>query len=225
MAERNPYYDGRTVYCLQVSQLRMGDIVLTRNRQSLSKMGRKQSAVIAIVGASNFSHAAICSQPPTLIEAIGPGVSTLSIANSFYHAEIDVRVLRYNDESIARRAGIEAGLFLGKGYSVAMAVKSVLPAAADASMRIAFCTVLLNGGSCNSDTKPQRICLGISHRCVLAQFANSTSVKPVSIKLTGPSGVFPSRPAPSSASRAFNRAIQMLPTALASRGARAVGSR
>lgn len=145
MSERDPYYDGRTVFSLQVAQLRPGDIVLTRNRRDPDKTGRKQSAVIAVAGASNFSHAAICSQPPTLIEAIGPGVSTLSIANSFYHAERDVRVLRYKGETIARRAAAKAGLFLGKGYSVAMAVKSVSPAAADAStpMIKTFCSALV----------------------------------------------------------------------------------
>lgn len=145
MLERDPYYDGRAVFALQVSLLRPGDIVLTRNRRDPNKKGRNHSAVIAFAGASNFSHAAICSQPPTLIEAIGPGVSTLSIANSFYHAERDVRVLRYKDKAIARRAAAKAGLFLGKGYSVAMAVKSVTPAAADASapMIRTFCSALI----------------------------------------------------------------------------------
>lgn len=145
MAERDPYYDGRTVFSLQVTQLRPGDIVLTRNRRDPAKRGRKQSAAIALAGASNFSHAAICSQPPTLIEAIGPGVSTLSIAKCFYHAERDVRVLRYADETTARRAAAKAGLFLGKGYSVAMALKSVSPAAPDASapMSKTFCSALV----------------------------------------------------------------------------------
>lgn len=145
MAEHDPYYDGRTVFSLQVAQLRPGDIILTRNRRGPSKMGRKQSAVIATAGTSNFSHAAISSQPPTLIEAIGPGVSTLSVANTFYHDERDVRVLRYQDERIARQAAAKAGFFLGKGYSVAMAVKSVTPAAAEASapMIRTFCSALV----------------------------------------------------------------------------------
>lgn len=145
MTEHDPYYDGRTVYSLQVAQLRPGDIVLTRNRRDPHRKGRKQSAVIAASGASIFSHAAICSQPPTLIEAIGPGVSTLSVANSFYHEERDVRVLRYADETIARRAAAKAGLFLGKGYSVVMAIKSVTPAASDASAPTirTFCSALV----------------------------------------------------------------------------------
>jgi uncharacterized protein YycO len=145
MAKYNPYYDGRTVFSLQVAKLRPGDIVLTRNRRDPNMKGRAQSAVIAVAGASNFSHAAICSQPPTLIEAIGPGVSTLSIANTFYHAESDVRVLRYADETTARAAAAKAGLFLGKGYSVAMAIKSVSPTATDASapMIKTFCSALV----------------------------------------------------------------------------------
>lgn len=143
--ERNPFYDGRTVFSLDVAQLRSGDIVLTRNRRDERKMGRTQSSVIAAAGRSNFSHALICSQPPTMIEAIGHGVSTLSIANSFYHQERDVRVLRYGDPVIARRAAAKAGLFLGKGYSVRMAINSVLPGAADARQPMikTFCSALI----------------------------------------------------------------------------------
>jgi hypothetical protein len=143
--EHNPYYDGRTVFALQAAQLHPGDIVLTRNRHGFDDKGCKQSAIIAAAGRSNFSHAAICSQPPTLIEAIGPGVSTLSIANTFYHAAGDVRVLRYADETVARRAAAKAGLFLGKGYSVPMAIKSISPAAANAStpMIQTFCSALV----------------------------------------------------------------------------------
>jgi hypothetical protein len=131
IADRDPYYDGRTVFILEVARVRPEDIILTRNRRNARVLGRNRSALIAVAGRSNFSHASICSQPPTLIEAIGPGVSTMSLANTFYHSEAHVRVLRYSDEVTARRAAAKAVLFLGKGYFVAMAVKSVLPARID----------------------------------------------------------------------------------------------
>jgi hypothetical protein len=143
--EHNPFYDGLTVFCFDVSQLQPGDIILTRNRRDENKIGRTQSSVIAAAGRSNFSHALICVQPPTMVEAIGSGVSTISIANSFYHEERDVRVLRYHDPVVARRAAAKAGLFLGKGYSVRLAIQSVLPTIAVASkpMVKTFCSALV----------------------------------------------------------------------------------
>ncbi|EIE53006.1 hypothetical protein C357_00789 [Citreicella sp. 357] len=144
-ADHNPFYDGRTVFSLDVAQLRPGDIVLTRNRLDESSKGCIQSSVIAVAGKSNFSHALICAQPPTMIEAIGSGVSTLSIANTFFHEERDVRVLRYGDPIISKRAAAKAGLFLGKGYSVRMAIKSVLPSntGANEPMVKTFCSALV----------------------------------------------------------------------------------
>lgn len=144
--EHNAFYDGRTVFCLEAEKLRPGDVILTRNRRGDSIKGRMKSSVIAAAGNSNFSHALICSQPPTMIEAIGPGVSTLSIVRTFYHEKCDVRVLRYSDPVISRRASAKAGLFLGKGYSVKMAIQSVLPIAADTkeSMVETFCSALIS---------------------------------------------------------------------------------
>lgn len=144
--EHNAFYDDRTVFYLDSTRLCPGDIILTRNRTDDSTKGRMKSSVIAAAGKSNFSHALICSQPPTMIEAIGPGVSTLSIIRVFYHEERDVRVLRYIDPVISRRASAKAGMFLGKGYSVRMAIQSVLPVAADAEepMVSTFCSALIS---------------------------------------------------------------------------------
>lgn len=150
--KRNPYYDGRTVFHIDAAQLRSGDIILTRNRRGESKMRRFLSAIIAVAGKSNFSHALICSQPPTMIEAIDSGVSTFSIARSFYHEKRDVQVLRYKDPVISRRASAKAGLFLGKEYSVEMAIRSVSPVAAGANepMVKTFCSALVAAAYCGS---------------------------------------------------------------------------
>lgn len=45
--EHNPYYDGRSVFGLDVKMLRSGDIILTRNRRNKSKIARAQSWIIA----------------------------------------------------------------------------------------------------------------------------------------------------------------------------------
>lgn len=141
----NPHYDGKTVFFLDVAKLLPGDIILTRNRLGESKMGRKQSSIIAAFGKSNFSHAMICLVPPTMIEAISSGVSTHSVANSFYHEEDNVRVLRYCNPKFSELAAGKAALSMGKPYSVRMAIKSILPELQDANepQVKTFCSALV----------------------------------------------------------------------------------
>lgn len=141
----NPFYDDRMVFFLDVAKLLPGDIILTRNRYSKDKANRHQSTIIAGACGSYFSHAMICQVPPTMIEAISSGVSTHSVARSFYHDEGNVRVLRYSDSEISRLAGAQAGLVLGKGYSVSMAITSVFPFAvySDVPQAETFCSALV----------------------------------------------------------------------------------
>ncbi|MBV1886433.1 MAG: hypothetical protein KUG61_05075 [Parvibaculaceae bacterium] len=79
-----------------------------------------------------------------MIEAVRSGVSTHSVANSFYHEKCNVCVLRYCDPVFSRLAAAKAGLFLGKGYSVQLAIKSILPDFMDASepQMKTFCSAL-----------------------------------------------------------------------------------
>jgi hypothetical protein len=125
MTERNPRYDGLHVFKPDLRELRAGDIILTKNAEGASSKGRLQSDLIARVTGGNFSHALLCTTPPTLIEAIGEGVSNISAQVCFAHDLKHVRVLRYGDQRIASAAASAAMRLFGQQYSVSTAVRSI----------------------------------------------------------------------------------------------------
>lgn len=129
MIARNPRYDGLYVFKPDLTKLLSGDIFLTRNAESTSFKGKAQSDTIATAIGGNFSHALLCTTPPTLIEAIGDGVSHVTAQNCFAHDLKHVRVLRYKNKKIAKTAGSIALRFLGKGYSLRSAIRSAIPSA------------------------------------------------------------------------------------------------
>jgi hypothetical protein len=144
MVEKNPRYDNLLIFKPDLSKLRSGDVILTKNVETNSLKGRIQSATIARVTGGNFSHALLCTMPPTLIEAIGDGVSNISAQICFTHDLKHIRVLRYADAGIASRAGTAASRFLGKGYSVKEAVRSLIPeASVQADNDQTFCSALV----------------------------------------------------------------------------------
>lgn len=120
-------YDDRIVYLPRVDLLRPGDILLTRNAEAERRRDMKQSDIIQRMTGGRFSHALICSSPPAFIEAVGSGVSILSMARSFTHDVENVRLLRLPDADIAARAAQLAQDEVGRDYSVARAVGSILP--------------------------------------------------------------------------------------------------
>ena len=126
MVERNPKYDGLHVLRLDLSRLNSGDVLLTRNVETASFIGKFVSDRIAKATRGNFSHALLCTRPPTLIEAIGHGVSNISGQICFAHDLKNVRLLRYHDSAIAGEAGSAALSFLGRKYSVYAALRSIL---------------------------------------------------------------------------------------------------
>jgi hypothetical protein len=65
MAERNPRYDGLDVFKPDLNKLLSGDVFLTRNAVSTSFKGKVQSDAIANATGGNFSHALLCTIPPT----------------------------------------------------------------------------------------------------------------------------------------------------------------
>jgi hypothetical protein len=115
------------VFLPNVGEIRAGDILLTFNAESEDRKGSKRSRAIATATGGRFSHALVCSTPPTFAEAIGPGVSTLSLARCFAHDLANVRVLRYPDPEVAFRAARLVQLEIGRDYSIARAVRSVFP--------------------------------------------------------------------------------------------------
>ena len=133
-------------------QLLHGDILLTRNREAADVSARLQSDVIAKVTGGDFSHALICSVPPTFVEALGNGVGNFSIQNGFAHAMRNVRVLRYPDAEIAKMAGNEAARVLGKGYSVADASHRYAPKMSTPphQMKLIFCSALVAAAFANA---------------------------------------------------------------------------
>ncbi len=125
--QRQTKYDGRMVYLPNVHDIRSGDILLTRNVESKDLQGLIQSGAIRVATLGRFSHALVCSRSPTFVEAIGTGVSTLSLARCFAHDIANVRVLRYPDYEIARKAGRLALSEIGRDYSFIQAIQSPFP--------------------------------------------------------------------------------------------------
>lgn len=127
MIERNPKYDGLYVYVIDLSKLKPGDVLLTRNAETAStKAGIKSSAIAKATGGS-YSHAMLCTVPPTFIEAVGHGVSNISAQRCFAHDLKNVRLLRYPNAAIAADAGSYALPYMGQHYSIRKAIQSILP--------------------------------------------------------------------------------------------------
>ncbi|WP_192711695.1 hypothetical protein [Methylobacterium sp. OAE515] len=123
----DPKFDGLKIFVADISLLRTGDVLLTRNRMTTSLNDRRQADIISVLSGGNFSHALLCTGSPTFIEAVGLGVSNLSLQNCYAHNLTDVRLLRHHDDSIASAAGNWALTRLGQNYSVRLAFESILP--------------------------------------------------------------------------------------------------
>jgi hypothetical protein len=127
MTERNPKYNGFFVYVFDGNKLQRGDVVLTRNVESSSFKGKAVSDAIAVGSRGDFSHALLCTTPPTLIEATDGGVSNINSHRCFVHDLKHVKVLRYPHAGVANAAASAALMSFGKGYSKRAAIASVLP--------------------------------------------------------------------------------------------------
>ncbi len=127
MPERNPRYDGTFVFIPDLTRIRRGDILLTRNPESSAFKGKAVSELIATATGGSFSHALLCTDPPTFIEAIQDFVSNISVQNCFVHDLSNVRVLRYSDRQIAETAASKALTLLGQKYSIRGAILSLIP--------------------------------------------------------------------------------------------------
>jgi hypothetical protein len=64
-------YDGLTLYLPDASQLRRGDILLTRCAEGDSKWGLAQAKLIRAASGGEFDHALICTAPPTFGAKMG----------------------------------------------------------------------------------------------------------------------------------------------------------
>lgn len=125
VADYNPDYDGRTVFLPNLSQLCAGDIVLTCAVESRDRRARAIDQRVREATGSVFSHAMICTSPPTFAEAGSEGVSAQSLLTCFVHALENVRVLRYPNQYVAGKAAALAQLGIGREYSFRQAMQSV----------------------------------------------------------------------------------------------------
>ncbi|VIO68830.1 hypothetical protein CI1B_23790 [Bradyrhizobium ivorense] len=127
MTEKNPRYNGLYVYVFDANKLECGDVILARNAESTSFKGKAVSDAIATGSRGDFSHALLCTTPPTLIEAIDSGVSNINSHNCFIHDPEHVRVLRYPNAAIASAAASAAMMSFAKAYSKRAAISSIVP--------------------------------------------------------------------------------------------------
>lgn len=125
--ERMEKYDGREIFLPNIANLLAGDILLSRNAESESRKALLQSSTIRRFTSGSFSHAMICSDPPTFVEAVGRGVGTLSLGRCFAHSLDNIRVLRYPDAAVAAEAARIAQFAIGQEYSVRLAMFSIVP--------------------------------------------------------------------------------------------------
>lgn len=116
-----------SVWMATVSRFRPGDILLTFNARSHDRRDLKTSRVIRRATGGTFTHALICVTPTTFAEAIGDGVSLLSMNRSFAHSISNICVLRYHNEELARKAARRAQLQVGREYSFGRATQAVNP--------------------------------------------------------------------------------------------------
>lgn len=147
-SEGNPsgasFYEGRSVILPDVARMLPGDILLTRTTKMLGPAKAVQSKAIRRRTGGSFSHALICSEPPVMVEAVGSGVSTLSLARCYAHEWASVQMLRHPDAAIAQAAASAAQLQVGRDYSVRRALRSAFPAIADRVADLGtFCSALV----------------------------------------------------------------------------------
>lgn len=125
VADYNPAYDGRMIFLPNLSQLCAGDIILTCAVESRDRRAHALAQRVTEATGSIFSHALICTSPPTFAEAGSEGVSAQSLLTCFVHSLENVRVLRYPDKYVAGKAAALAQLGIGREYSFRQAMQSV----------------------------------------------------------------------------------------------------
>lgn len=113
-------------FAFRTDRLRGGDVLLCTDRDSY------QSATIRRMTGGKFSHAAICTIPPLVIEANDPGVSEISLFRYSVRDRRNVRILRLwpnvpGAEATATAAAAEALIHRTRPYSTRGAITSILP--------------------------------------------------------------------------------------------------
>ncbi len=139
-----------TLWLPSVDKLLPGDVLFTRHIYGRSAQAVLQSKVIRKKTGGDFSHVAICTTPPVFIEAIGQGVSNISMSRCFAFDRDNVRVKRYHSSNVAAQAASWASPMLGQHYSVRKALATQLPIRAAADDRGTICSRLVRDAFANA---------------------------------------------------------------------------
>lgn len=123
-------------YLPLTDKIRPGDIILVRGDNLASKGIRAATR-------GQFSHAMICVDPPTMIEAVPGHVRNLTLSRCYIENIKNIRVLRYPDQSISVKAAREASLWLDMPYSFLAAICSLKNMPSRHSDRGVFCSRLV----------------------------------------------------------------------------------
>lgn len=131
------------LWLANAEEIHSGDMLFTRNIYAANPVEAAQSRTIRIVTKGQFSHVAICTQRPVFIEAIGQGVSNLSLSRCFAFDRENIQVRRYRDPNIAGAAARYATTLLGQRYSLRRAVATMRPGVAAVVDRGTICSRLV----------------------------------------------------------------------------------
>lgn len=108
------------MFILDMSVLRVGDILLTREKKIISKGVR-------LFSQGDYSHAMLYVARASYIHSDRAGVHSGNIQRKLFDRVDDVKVIRVNDEKYIRLACDYARNKIGTEYSIKDAIKSVLP--------------------------------------------------------------------------------------------------
>lgn len=108
------------MFILDMSVLRVGDILLTREKKFISKGVR-------LFSQGDYSHAMLYVARASYIHSDRDGVHSGNIQRKLFDRADDVKVVRVNDEKYIRLACDYARNKIGTEYSIKDAIKSVLP--------------------------------------------------------------------------------------------------
>lgn len=116
--------DDGTIYSLIPDEVYVGDVVLSAGSGIISWGIRKSTG-------SEFSHAALCTRPGMLLEAVAHGVMRRSVLATYVSRRKWIKVLRPNfsvvDQDTGRSLAHCAEALYGRGYSGRGAVASRFP--------------------------------------------------------------------------------------------------
>lgn len=129
-----------TIFAPRPERIRVGDIILTAGSGLVSGSIRKLTK-------SNFSHAALCTRPDMLLEALDTGVQRRSTIGTYVTQREWIRVLRPKKSLTPNSRGLGIGdcgeSVYGRAYSVRGALASRFPLLGATAAGGMFCSQIV----------------------------------------------------------------------------------